>query len=121
MTSPRQGEIWYVNLDPTVGVEIKKARPVVVISSDALNSPQWKMRIVIPCSAWQERFEDKFFKVMIPADPETGLKKPSAAIVLQVRSISVDRFQDRLGRVANDTLQELLAGLVLGIDYQPSR
>jgi mRNA interferase MazF len=121
MTSPRQGEIWYVNLDPAMGVEIKKARPVVVVSSDALNSPQWKMRIVVPCSAWQDRFEDKFFKVLIPADAETGLKKPSAAIILQVRSISVDRFQDRLGQVNTETLQELIAGLVLGIDYQSMR
>jgi mRNA interferase MazF len=118
MTSPKQGEIWYVNLEPTVGVEIKKARPVVVISADALNSPHWKMRIVVPCSAWQERFEDKFFKVRIPANEQTGLKKDSAAIVLQVRSISLDRFQDRLGQVPADVLQELLAGLVLGIDYQ---
>jgi mRNA interferase MazF len=118
MTSPKQGEIWYVNLEPTVGVEIKKARPVVVISADALNSPHWKMRIVVPCSAWQERFEDKFFKVRIPANEQTGLKKDSAAIVLQVRSISLDRFQDRLGQVPRDVLQELLAGLVLGIDYQ---
>jgi mRNA interferase MazF len=118
MTSPRQGEIWYVNLEPTVGVEIKKARPVVVISSDAINSPKWKMRIVVPCSAWQERFRDKLFKVQIPASEETGLKKDSVAIILQVRSISIDRFQDRLGQVSADTLQELLAGLVLGVDYQ---
>jgi mRNA interferase MazF len=76
------------------------------------------MRIVVPCSAWQERFEDKFFKVRIPANEQTGLKKDSAAIVLQVRSISLDRFQDRLGQVPADVLQELLAGLVLGIDYQ---
>jgi mRNA interferase MazF len=116
MTSPKQGEIWYVNLEPTVGVEIKKARPVVVVSSDALNSPHWKMRIVVPCSAWQERFQDKFFKVRIPANETTGLKKDSAAIVLQVRSLSLDRFQDRLGEVTPNILQELLAGLMLGLD-----
>lgn len=118
MTNPRQGEIWYVNLEPTVGVEIKKARPVIVISSDAINSPKWKMRIVIPCSAWQDRFRDKLFKVQIPACDETGLKKDSVAIILQVRSISLDRFQDRLGQISPDTLQELLAGLVLSVDYQ---
>lgn len=116
MSSPKQGEIWYVNLEPTVGVEIKKARPVVVVSSDALNSPHWKMRIVVPCSAWQDRFQDKFFKVRIPASEETGLKKDSAAIVLQVRSLSLDRFQDRLGQVTPDILQELIAGLILGLD-----
>jgi len=32
----RRGDIWRVNLDPTVGAEIKKSRPVAVISSDAI-------------------------------------------------------------------------------------
>ncbi len=31
-----RGEIWVVNLDPTIGAEIRKARPVIVISSDAV-------------------------------------------------------------------------------------
>ena len=34
-TPPKRGEIWQINLDPTVGVEMQKIRPVVVISSDA--------------------------------------------------------------------------------------
>ncbi|MEB3178118.1 MAG: type II toxin-antitoxin system PemK/MazF family toxin [Nostocaceae cyanobacterium] len=33
---PKRGEIWLVNFDPTVGAEIKKVRPAVVISSDAV-------------------------------------------------------------------------------------
>jgi len=33
---PKRGEIWLVNFDPTVGAEIKKVRPAVVISSDSV-------------------------------------------------------------------------------------
>jgi mRNA interferase MazF len=33
---PKRGEIWLVNFDPTIGAEIKKVRPAVVISSDAV-------------------------------------------------------------------------------------
>lgn len=35
---PRQGEIWWVNLDPTVGQEINKRRPALVVSPDDMNA-----------------------------------------------------------------------------------
>lgn len=35
---PRQGEIWWVNLDPTVGQEISKRRPALVVSPDDMNA-----------------------------------------------------------------------------------
>jgi mRNA interferase MazF len=35
-TLPKRGEVWLVNLDPTVGAEIRKTRPAVVVSSDAV-------------------------------------------------------------------------------------
>lgn len=33
-----RGEIWLVNLDPTIGAEIHKTRPVVIVSSDAIGA-----------------------------------------------------------------------------------
>jgi hypothetical protein len=35
-STPQRGEIWLVNFDPTVGTEIQKTRPAVVVSSDAV-------------------------------------------------------------------------------------
>jgi mRNA interferase MazF len=37
MKTPKRGEIWVVNLDPTVGSEISKKRPAVIISNDINN------------------------------------------------------------------------------------
>ncbi len=34
--SPKRGEIWLVNLEPTIGAEIKKTRPTIIISSDVI-------------------------------------------------------------------------------------
>ena len=34
--SMKRGEIWLVNLDPVLGVEIRKTRPVVIVNSDAI-------------------------------------------------------------------------------------
>jgi mRNA interferase MazF len=59
--NPKRGEIWQVNLEPTIGQEIRKKRPVVVISSD-LYSPI-ALRTVIPLTTWQNKFVDFSTKV----------------------------------------------------------
>lgn len=118
MTSPKRGEIWLVDLNPTRGQEIQKTRPVVVISAEIFNPIP--LRIIIPITSWQEKFSDRPFMVKIAASPENQLDRDSAGNVLQVRSISTERFVKQLGQVTNETLQELLSGLIICIDYEPS-
>ena len=50
MTPPKRGEVYWVNLDPTVGSEIAKRRPAVVISVDALNR-QRNHVVIVPLSS----------------------------------------------------------------------
>ena len=50
-----QGEIWQVNLDPTIGDEIRKIRPAVIMSREAIGV--LALRVVVPITAWQPRFQ----------------------------------------------------------------
>jgi mRNA interferase MazF len=113
---PSRGEIWLVDLNPTRGQEIQKTRPAIVISTDLFQSIA--MRIVIPVASWQEKFLDRPFMVRLLATPQTGLDQDSAGNVLQVRSLSTERFVRRLGRVDSEQLQEILAGLVICVEYE---
>jgi mRNA interferase MazF len=115
LVSAKRGEIWLIDLNPTRGQEIKKTRPAVVMSSNIYQSIA--MRIVIPISTWQEKFSNRPFMVKIPATPNNGLNQDSAGNVLQVRSVSTERFVNRIGRLERDRLNELLAGLVISIEY----
>jgi mRNA interferase MazF len=115
MINPRRGEIWLINLDPTQGQEIQKTRPAVVISTDLFNSIA--IRIVIPITSWQDKFVDRPFMVKIGPTLQNGLSTDSAGNVLQVRSLSTERFRKRIGTVSSDVLDELLAGLVVCVDY----
>jgi len=117
MTNPRRGEIWLVDLNPTKGQEIQKTRPAVIMSVEIFNSIP--LRIIIPITSWQEKFRDRPFMVKIEASPENQLKSDSAGNVLQVRSISTERFVKQLGQVSDKILQELLSGLIICIDYEP--
>lgn len=116
MTNPKRGEIWLVQLDPTRGQEIQKTRPAVVISSDIFRPIP--IRIVIPVTRWQPKFSDRPFMVSIKQTDENGLERDSAGNVLQVRSISLERFVRRQGEVSTTVLQELLAGLLICVDYE---
>ncbi|MCY7277144.1 MAG: type II toxin-antitoxin system PemK/MazF family toxin [Phormidesmis sp. CAN_BIN44] len=104
---------------PTRGQEIQKTRPVVVITADLFNPIP--LRIIVPITSWQAKFSDRPFMVSINVSSENGLDRDSAGNVLQVRSLSTERFMRRLGQVSDEILQELLAGLVICVDYEQNQ
>ena len=118
MALPKRGDIWLVDLNPTRGQEIQKTRPVVVISSNLFQPVA--LKIVIPITSWQDKFIDRPFMVKIPATTQNGLDRTSAGNVLQVRSLSTERFIRYLGMVQSEQLQEILAGLVVCVEYEPN-
>jgi mRNA interferase MazF len=107
--TPQRGEVWLVNLDPTVGDEIRKMRPAVTVSRDALGV--LALRVVVPITGWQARFTDCDWLVRLDPGPENGLDKVSAADTFQVRSVSARRFARRLGRLSDDEMDRVMAGL----------
>ncbi len=48
----RRGEIWLLNLDPTIGAEIRKTRPVIVVNSDSIGI--LPIRLVAPLTEWKD-------------------------------------------------------------------
>lgn len=105
----RRGEIWLVNLDPTIGAEIRKTRPVVVISSDAIGV--LPIKLVAPVTEWKEYLARNIWHVRIVPDVANGLAKISAIDVLQLRGVDTQRFIRRLGSVAPETVQAILIAI----------
>ena len=83
--TPQRGEIWLVNFDPTVGTEIQKTRPAVVVSSDAVG--RLPIKLVAPLTDWKEYFAPNIWHVRIDPDPTNGLTKVSAVDTLQLRGM----------------------------------
>jgi len=113
--NPQKGEIWQVNLDPIIGQEIKKIRPVVVISSNIYNPIA--LRIIIPITTWQDKFLDRPFMVKISQDKNNGLVQDSAGNVLQIRSISTQRFIKKIGFISPEIMSDILDSLMISVDY----
>ncbi|GEM_PF-1194009 len=57
----RRSEIWLVNLDPTLGAEIRKTRPVIVISSDVIGV--LPIKLVAPLTEWKEYLNQNIWRI----------------------------------------------------------
>lgn len=51
----KQNEIWLINLDPTVGYEITKTRPAIIVSDNALG--KLPLKVIVPITDWKDRYE----------------------------------------------------------------
>ena len=102
----RRGEVWLVNLDPTVGAEMQKTRPVVVISSDLMG--KLPLRVVVPLTDWKEHYARAPWMLKVEPDLQNGIEKISSFDCFQVRSISEQRFSRRLGRMPEEVMEELV-------------
>lgn len=113
----RRGEIWLVNLDPTVGAEIQKTRPVVVVSSDAVGV--LPIKLVAPLTEWKEYLASNVWHVKVTPDSTNGIVKTSAVDALQLRGVDTRRFVQRVGNVSLSVMQSIAAAIAAVIEYEP--
>lgn len=117
--NPQRGEIWLVQFDPTKGEEIQKSRPAVVIGRLGIGRP--KLRIVVPLTTGRQLSTESQNPalVLVEADETNKLDKTSAADASQVKSVSLVRFEHKIGIVPADTLDEIVAAVVFCVGYEP--
>jgi mRNA interferase MazF len=87
----RRGDIFFAALDPTVGAEIQKTRPVLVVSNNVANKAS-SVITVLPLSSQVAKVFP--FEVLLPAS-DTGLSKDSKAMAQQVRTLDKQRLSSR--------------------------
>ena len=111
-----RGEIWRVSLDPTIGAELRKTRPVVVVSSNAIDVLPIKM--VAPLTEWKDYLAQNIWHVKVAPDSTNGLTKVSAVDTLQLRGVDTQRFVQKLGSVSPSVMRSIVAAIAVVIEYQ---
>ena len=91
----KQSEIWLINLDPTIGAEINKSRPALIINTDSLG--KLPLKIIAPITEWKEHYSNYPWMVKIIPTDQNNLSKTSAVDCFQIRSVSVNRFINHIG------------------------
>jgi mRNA interferase MazF len=110
---PRRGEIYVVNFDPTVGAEIKKTRPALVIQNDIAN--RWSPITIV--AAITSKFDDERTyptQVAVQAG-EGGLRVDSVILLNQIRSVDTSRLVRRLGVLRTETARQVDRALLLSL------
>ena len=111
-----RGEVWLINLDPTVGAEIKKTRPAVIVNDDAVGI--LPLKVIVPITEWKNRYAVAPWLVRLEPNEENGLDKPSTADAFQVRSVAQERFVQRLGKLSDTAMQEITRALAVVLSIE---
>jgi mRNA interferase MazF len=105
--TPRRGDIWWANLDPTAGSEISKTRPCVVISNRTVNDHR-RTVVIVPLSSASRAAPPVMVSV-------TCSGRPAIAVIDQVRAVSKKRLVcliEELSCQELETVEEALREIV---------
>ena len=109
--TPKRGDVWTVNFDPTVGAEIGKARPAVVIGVESIG--RLPLQLVVPITDWKPVYATYPWFIELTPNSTNGLSKPSGADAFQMKSVSETRFVRRLGRITDEQITEIAEAIAL--------
>jgi mRNA interferase MazF len=110
----KQGEIWQVNLDPTIGSEMKKSRPCIILNNDMIG--KLALKIIAPLTDFKEHYTLVPWMVTIEPNEHNGLSKKSSIDLFQVRSLSQKRLAHKVGVVEEDILEACKSALSVVFD-----
>ncbi|MEO8665108.1 MAG: type II toxin-antitoxin system PemK/MazF family toxin [Ignavibacteria bacterium] len=111
----KRKDIWIVNLDPTIGAEIKKSRPAVIISSDSIG--KLPIKLISPITKWKTYFEKNLWHIKIAPNDNNGLSELSAVDVLQTRCVDVQRLVKKIGDITDQEMEQITLGIGGIIEY----
>ena len=110
--SPNRGDVYLVSFDPTLGSEIKKTRPALIIQTDIAN----RHSAITIVAAITSQFDDKLYPTEVKiAAGEAGLRTNSVVLLNQIRSIDKQRLGRRLGTVRPQTMAAVNRALAISV------
>ena len=110
----KKGDIWVVNLDPTIGSEIKKSRPSVIIQND-IGNKYGPITIIAPITSQNV---DKIYPVEVLLKNINGLEKESKVLLNQIRAIDKKRLVKRIAILNESLISKVDDAIKISLDLR---
>jgi len=106
----KRGDVWWVNFNPSIGGEIQKVRPAIIVSNDAANKFLNRIQVVPVTSKTQKVFPSEALVTV-------GGKKVKA-VADQINTASKLRFTKKIGELSTDDLRKVETAIKVQLDLQ---
>ena len=109
-----KGEVYWADLSPTIGSEIAKTRPVLIVSND-INNERADTVTILPVTSTTAKIYP--FETFLPTG-EGGLSNDSKAKANQIRTIDKQRIGARIGKISRDKLREVERTILIHLEIE---
>ncbi len=116
MLEYKRGSVWLANLDPVIGLEQGKTRPIVIIQNDVAN--EYSPVVIVAAISTALGAKEYPTEVWVNA-PEGGLKRDSVILLNQIRTIDKRRLIERWGRLERGTMEKVDEALRISLGLVP--
>lgn len=108
-----QYQIFWVDLDPTIGAEMQKKRPCLIVSPDEIND-YLRTVVVVPLTSTARELPTR---ILIRATPQSGLRNSSYAVLDQIKTIDKSRLSGKIGEISESEKIDVSEALKEMFDY----
>ena len=112
LNRPKRGEIYLTRFDPTLGAEIQKTRPALILQNDVAN--RYSPITIVAAITSRPRDRDRPTNILV-GTPEGGLTSDSTVLLNQIRSVDTQRLIRRLGTLTSDTMRRVDQALLISL------
>lgn len=109
----KRGEIWWVELDPSTGVEAKKTRPCLILQND-LGNKQSSLTIVVPFLATR----NYPFVVNVKPTSSNNLDRERGLHFSQIRAVDCSRVKSKIGMLEDDYWKDIVKAIAIQLQLQ---